>query len=1099
MKGYDPIGPLPAGTTLLEASAGTGKTHAIAALATRYLAEGVVAADRLAVISFSRIASAELRGRVRGRLLRSRDLLGGVLAGAPLPDAADETDRLLAGAPRTELEDRYARLHRALGGLDRASIMTIHEFCQAMLAELDVLADQDPRASLVEDFGLLLDQIVEDLYLARYAGAAAAPPFDLATARELGREAVELGEAPLVPAAAAGLPAERLGFAAAVREEFAARKRRLGVFSFDDQLLRLRDSLRHASSPAAVERLRRRCEVVLVDEFQDTDPVQWAILQEAFDGHRPLVLIGDPKQAIYGFRGADVAAYRAAVAAAGEAFSLDVNHRADQAVVDGVNALFRNVLLGDGIEVPAVSASHPGSRLRGNAPDAVRIRCLAPGDPLDAATARRRITADLVAEVVGLLSGGTRLADGSDERDLRPSDIAVLVGTNRRGRELAEALTSAGVDVAFSGSDSVFRSPAAADWLTLLRALEEPRRQTPRAAVLTDFVGGDLAELAAADDDRLAAWGAMLQNWSRLLARSGVAALFAAVQQEEGLHGGSFAERVLGRSFGERNLTDYRHLAELLHERYTSGIRGQALIAWLAEAIDAGNLSSDRTRRLETDRTAVQIMTVHKAKGLQFPVVLVPQAADLNLRDDEGVRLVFHEAGQRVLDLGGLAAPGRGDRLRRHDQEAAEDRLRALYVSVTRAQSHLTLWWARTKRNTDASPLHRMLFRDRTVPAAPAPAYRVDTPPGDGHPRDLPWLAEAGIAVEDCPPAATVRLPAATARPARLAQPSWDRGIDRQWRRTSYSGLTEAVHARPPLGLAGEPIVDDEPPASAPTGGPGTGPESPMAALPGGVAFGSLVHQVLENLDWYFPDAAALPALRGRLEAAAAEALRRYPLAGVGQGALVDGLLPSLLTPLGRLTGGLPLCRLPIGDRLSELEFEFPLGHSRSSTTLADVSRLLERGLPDGDPLAGYPAELRQPGLGEQVLRGFLTGSIDSVLRVHGPDGPRFVVVDYKTNRLSAGPDLSLDHYLPEAMAAEMIRAHYPLQAILYCVALHRFLATRLPGYDPSVHLGGVGYLFVRGMAGAGAGDEPATGVFSWYPPAGLVAELSDLLADRGR
>ena len=169
------------------------------------------------------------------------------------------------------------------------------------------------------------------------------------------------------------------------------------------------------------------------------------------------------------------------------------------------------------------------------------------------------------------------------------------------------------------------------------------------------------------------------------------------------------------------------------------------------------------------------------------------------------------------------------------------------------------------------------------------------------------------------------------------------------------------------------------------------------------------------------------------------------------------------------------------------------------TATPADVAALLEHWLPADDPLVGYPTELRQPALGDQVLRGFLTGSIDTVLRVPGPRGPRFVVVDYKTNRLG-GADLTLADYQPPAMATEMIRAHYPLQAILYCVALHRFLAGRLSGYDPSVHLGGVGYLFVRGMAGCAAGDaEPATGVFGWYPPAGLVSDLSDLLADRRR
>ena len=179
MSGYDPAGPLPHGTVLLEASAGTGKTHAIAALATRYLAEGEVSADRLAVISFSRIASAELRSRVRQRLGQTRTLLQQAAGGGPLPESLDATDRLLTTGSRPELLARHGRLVRAMAGLDAATIMTIHEFCQAMLGELGILADQDPQAVLAEDLGMLLDQVVDDLVAGRCRGASArglAPP-----------------------------------------------------------------------------------------------------------------------------------------------------------------------------------------------------------------------------------------------------------------------------------------------------------------------------------------------------------------------------------------------------------------------------------------------------------------------------------------------------------------------------------------------------------------------------------------------------------------------------------------------------------------------------------------------------------------------------------------------------------------------------------------------------------------------------------------------------------------------------------------------------------------------------------------------------------
>lgn len=1106
---FDPTAALPTGTAVLEASAGTGKTYAIAALATRYLAEGVVPADRLAVISFSRIASAELRSRVRDRLRRTAAVLTASRAGT-LTGTPDPTDRLLALGTDEEVGLRIMRLERAVAALDAASIMTIHQFCQAMLDELGVLAEQDPQATLVEDLTLLLDQVVDDLYLARYARSETPPPFGLDVARALAREAVELPDAPLVPDGLSGRRAERLAFAADVRRELAVRKRRLGVFSFDDQLARLRDALRGPLGAAGAERLRRRCQVVLVDEFQDTDPVQWEILRDTFAGHVPLVLIGDPKQSIYAFRGADVRAYTDAVATAGEKFSLAENHRADAAVVRVVNALFSGASLGDGIDVPPVTASHAASRLLlpTGSPWAApgRVRCVAPEQPLRAGDARSAIVADLTAELVDLLESGARVVEDGLARDLRANDVAILVSTNKYGRLVAESLTGAGVPVAFAGADSIFATHAAHDWLVLLRALEQPRRAAVRAAILTDFVGADLTGLATADDAQLTAWAGRLQGWARVLAGHGVASLFAAVQADGRGGEDGLAERLLRRPRGERDLTDYRHLAEILHGQHTAGTHGQALVAWLAEEVRRAASTSDRVRRLETDRHAVQILTVHKAKGLQFPVVLLPEAADLWVPDDEADQAIdFHDEGRRVLDLGGSTAPGRPERYARYAGEQAEDRLRALYVAVTRAQSQVTLWWARTKATTAASPLHRLLFRrtDRTGP--PAAAYPLDAPPGDGHPRELGWLTGSGCAVEDCLPRGPRRL----SRPARgapdLAAARFDREVDALWRRTSYSGLTEAVHARVPLVTAppeadpGGTVADEPAEAGAPVPATPVGTPSPMAALPGGAAFGSLVHHVLENLDWYAPAPAAEAALAQRLRDATLTAATRWPVAGVAPDALAEALLPSLLTPLGPLSGGLPLAGIPIADRLSELTFEFALGAAGSRRTLGDVAAVLAAHLPADDPLAGYPAELASPLLGEQVLRGFLTGSIDSILRVQGPEGPRFVVVDYKTNRLG-GDDLLLEHYARPAMVAEMVRTHYPLQAVLYAVALHRFLRARLEGYDPARHLGGVGYLFVRGMGGPTARPGPdgcITGVFDWFPPAALVTDLSDLLADR--
>lgn len=1090
---FDPRGPLPTGTTVLEASAGTGKTYAIGALAVRYLAEGVVGVDELAVISFSRIASAELRAKVRERLIRTIACLRGEVGIVP-----DQTDALLADAPAEVVGERLARLERALSGLDRAAIMTIHQFCQAMLDELGVQAAVNTQARLAEDLTPLLNQVCADLYLARYARHPEGAPFSLEVAGQLARDAVERLTSELRPSGVDGIAGERSEFALAVRAEFDRRKDAAGLFTFDDQLLRLREALDGPTGQLCADRLRRRCRVVLVDEFQDTDPVQWAILRQTFHGHVPLVLIGDPKQSIYAFRGADVAAYRNAVDNAAAHYSLAVNWRSDPGVVGAVSALFADVSLGEGIEVPAVECARTGSRLR-TPPGSpwqspARLRCHAPDRPASAEDARRLITADLTAEVVDLLSSGLQV-DGPDGlRPLRPRDIAVLVSRNRRGKELADALTAAGVAVSFGGADSIFASHAAADWLTLLQAIDQPQRSHLRAAFLTDFIGADLTELATADSEQLTAWAGQLQSWGRVLEQTGVAGLFAAV----GAAADPLPVRVLRRPRGERDLTDYRHLAQLLHAQHTEGVRGAALVGWLTDQISDAMATSDRLRRLETDREAVQIMTVHKAKGLQFPVVLLPEAADLWVPDvDDGACLDYHDGQLRVLDVGGATAPGRAERLAQCQAERSEDQLRSLYVALTRAESQVTMWWARTWRNTSASPLHRLLFRRRDLSGSPDLSYPLDQAPADQHPQELAWLAAAGITVEECP-----QVPRdASLQPERTSLSrgplDWQRTIDHSWRRTSYSGLTEAVHARAPLTAEVEWEQLDEPlgqPETTPSA-PAPGRPSPMAALPGGTAFGSLVHEIFENLDWFAPTASDQPALAERLLTAAEAANARFAVPGVSASALAEALLPGLITPLGRLTDDRPLAAVSIGDRLSELSFEFPLGRATSTTTLAEVAAVMRRWLPADDPLADYPDALADPSLSGQLLRGFLTGSIDSVLRIGPAEQPRFVVIDYKTNRLG-GEDLTLEHYSLEAMTQEMIHTHYPLQAILYCVALHRFLGQRLGGYSPERHLGGVGYLFVRGLAGADGGP---TGNFSWFPPAGLVVELSELLADRGR
>ena len=1109
MESFDLTGPLPTGTTLLEASAGTGKTFTVAALVARYVAEEGVPLDQLLVITFGRAASQELRERVRDQLVQAERALAAALPGAPrgswIDTVAAGDHPVIAHLLEADVELRHQRLRDALASFDAATIATTHQFCQAVLRSLGVAGDTDTGARLVESLDDLVVEVVDDVYLRRFGGLSSPPPFGREVALSLARTVV--GDAHAALAAGADPETEagaRVAFAQEVRDEVDRRKPRLGILSYDDLLGRLADALDRPDA-AARERMRQRWRIVLVDEFQDTDPKQWEVLHRGFSGHATMVLIGDPKQAIYAFRGGDVVTYLGAGATAGTQKTLDVNRRSDRDLVESLQVVLRDAALGDPrIVVREVSAAHPGTRLAGApSPAPFRIRRvrrdgfrLARG-LIRADDARRHIAADCAADIAALLASGATW----DGDPIAARHVAVLVSEWSHAELVREELARRGIPAVVGGGTKLLLSPAGDQWLSLLEALEQPHRSgRVRAAALTSFVGETLSSLDAGGEELTDTLADRLRGWALLLRGRGVAALFEATE-ERGL-----TARVLGTVGGERLLTDLRHLAQTLHEtarRDSLGLTG--LLEWLRSERD--NVASERVRRLDSDAAAVQITTVHQSKGLEYPVVHLPFASMRFVRpvdcaryhDDEGVRTVDVSAG----------GPGWSAHEKAHLAEEAGEELRDLYVALTRAQSQVVTWWAPTRNTTDGG-LHRLLF-GRRPGQAEVPDIQ-DVKDDDYADRVLGLLAELGGPSREVSEVSDV-VPAAPVVPADdLAARAFGREVDTEWRRTSYSGLIRVQEQ--PHGVTSEPEVEperDEWDATEPEPGRRSEPEaglparepviSPMAALPSGAEFGSLVHGVLEVADPEAPD------LRAEILDHTREQLQWWPV-GVDAEEIADGLLPSQHTPLGPLASGLRLVDIPLRDRLCELDFEFPLtggdrpAGARPDVRLGDVADLLRRHLSADDPLASYADQLVGP-LGEQALRGYLSGSIDIVLRVPDPstapgDGAhRYVVVDYKTNLLGQpGSPVTSSDYGRAEMATAMLHSHYPLQALLYSVVLHRFLRWRVPAYAPETRLGGVLYLFLRGMCGPDTpvADGHVAGVFDWAPPPGLVTDLSDLL-----
>ena len=1114
---FDVTAPLPTGRLALEASAGTGKTWTIAALVTRWIAEDGRGIDQLLVVTFTRAATAELRDRIRTRLVEAHDHLDAWVRGGS-PTTGDVVVANLTDVDDDQRRLRRDRLARALADFDAATITTIHGFCHQVLAASGFQGDVDGHGDLVEEVDDLVRATTRDLLVSQWAEV----PQDQQVDRPSPALAASVGTAVLRDPLLRILPdpdehdlepreASLVALAKAVRVQVDQHKRRRGIVTFDDLLIRLRDSLVDPQAGAAIRAsMRERYQVALIDEFQDTDPVQWSILSSLFED-RPLVLIGDPKQAIYRFRGADVHAYLDAISQPGVTrHTLATNHRTDQRLVDACNRLFEGVAFGDAkITHHDVNAHHRVDRLhfpdgKARAPLEVRVRA----GRATADVVRPAIADDLACEVTRLLASGAQIDPAGEpggRRRVRPGDCAVLVRTNQQAEDVKAALGEVGVHAVVNGVGSVLESPASQDWQRLLEALDRPSsRSRVRAVALTPVMGRTAAQVGDADEDADAELHECVHRWSRVLAEHGLATLVRTVQRETRM-----PARLLSVRGGDRWLADFEHVAELLHSTAAAEHLGaSALLSWLVDQQRrTDELPADqRARRLESDALAVQVLTIHRAKGLQFPIVYCPYV--MGHGSSPSVPLLHQDPdlGCNVVHLGG-PGEGRAKELSRADDLG--EHLRLLYVALTRAEHRAVIWWWPVHRQ-EHSPFSKLLFGTGETPRVRAsePAPVVARAGRDAKPFDAA-IARLGpdatwTLVPD-PPTAVAWEDTDVNPPVLDARTFVDR-IDRRWQRSSFSAMTRPVPGRQTGGVVAgtdEAVATTDEHDEAETHDVVTAGDAtddvvlPLGAQPAGAAFGTMVHHLLEHVDFRADD------LSGAIGAVRRD--HRHDVRLDDPAGLDDGLALAVRTPLGPAFGGLSLSDLDRRDRLDELDFELPLAQGDGEVTLAAIADLLRQHLPSDDPFASYADDLMDRALARRV-HGWLTGSIDLVLRRPDPaGGHRFHVVDHKSNRLYDHDVVGTTaHYDGASMVAAMRHGHYVLQSLLYQVALHRYLRWRSPGHDPEADLGAVGYLFVRGMVGpdappAGEGVPAGTpaGVLAWQPPTSLILALSDLL-DRG-
>ncbi len=1076
---------------VLEASAGTGKTFALAGLSTLAVGRGDARIGELCVATFTEAATAELRGRLRQRIAEAVAFLD-----AARTDPADELDAILVALDPVARDEWLDRLRVALRDFDTASITTIHGFCSRVVGAVAGLGTGARLTSDSDD----VDEVVRDRLLQRF-GATGVVDVDHGRLLAVVRQALSLPAARLQridPASrvvddAAARAAAIDDLAELVRscvDEVRARRRARQVRTFDDLLADTRELLLSADGPAVATELRRRYRVVLVDEFQDTDQVQWDILRRAFvepvpgAEHTRMVIVGDPKQSIYRFRGAELSAYlsarRHALAHGGAVASLATNYRTDEPLLQGLNALFGTFGFGTDVQYRPVGSPLPdgGSRCRGVGGAPLQFRSVV-ADVSGADAIREVVTRDLCDVVVDLLRNGEVQTDDGEWRGVEPSDIGILVTSNQLALDYAAALRARDVPAVASSSDSVLASAAAGQWRTLLDALEHPGSDgAVRRAALSWFDSFDATTLAALDrpdaDDRLAELFDRYRDWSRLLTDSGLPALLGALRA----HG--LSRRVLSRRGGERDLTDVEHIAELLQSR-TAGRPTTAgtlleIVDELAEATrDEATTSDLYDRRIDRDDDTVRIMTVHKAKGLEFEIVLVPSMWGARKKGERReAHATLRDDAFRTIDVDQVLGDGpvQFDEVATQQavEDAEEDR-RKLYVALTRAKHRMVVWAPLRYTWSSGVPvaLRDLLAHGRAKDFKGFdPASLVDAAGG---------TVEFVEAPAEAPPLRWTPVE----RPERRLDTAVAPSIDRTWRRWSYTGVTRSLAEADLPALPEVAGGLDEPSTTADELVEHVGvPDRPLRTVPGGKVFGTLVHGVLERVDFVGSD----EDVTARLAAECARSLRYQTLRGVDAGRLATGLAVALRAPLGGPLGSRSLRDLSTGDRRNELVFDLPLARF-------DTARLADVVLPHlaaDDPFAAWFAAATHRHL---TIEGMLNGSIDLVARTSIDGRDRYWVADYKTNVIAEGIDFD-----QQDLVAEMIRDDYVLQATVYQVALHRFLRWRLgPAYDPDADLLGSAYLFVRGMDPSRPADD-TRGVMWWRLPTPALLALDALFAD---
>jgi exodeoxyribonuclease V beta subunit len=1196
MKPFDlPTCPLE-GVNLIEASAGTGKTYALAGLYVRFLVEKKFTVRQLLVITYTKAATAELKKRIREMIGKVRHAMRTGCADGPLFEAF--LDRYREDEDRSRIA---AQLSDVLANFDEAAIYTIHGFCQHLLADNAFASGMPFETEIIENQQTLEREFIEDFWrshiygnhpvIVRYAlenkfhhGALlkllrliisrsdvqiipdydplpleefektlealrvlfsdftgiwrqerenillllqdqalsgttygkkafrivmdidtamkeSEPPVPLPDAFhkinadqlsrktnkgkttprheifDLTREICQRAEA-IEAILAHHLSALKKSFMEAVREGFPALKQKKNVLYYDDLLTRARQAIFDPGGERLADALRLQYPAVLIDEFQDTDPIQFAILQAVFiqkEIRTPntVFYIGDPKQAIYSFRGADIFAYLRAARDVDEVYEMTCNWRSEPTLVRAVNALFgkpSRAFVYDAIGYHEISSARdpksPVLKVDGDEPAGLHW-WFAPSDeggkPLGIIHARKRIITAVVAEVSRLLTDGRKKMAMIGARALTEKDIAILVRKNSEAVSFQEALGRAGISAVLYSSKSVFDSDEAHEMKRFVSGvLHFDHEGYVLAALTTSFFSINALDIVACqeDDERMDNWRQRFRQLYDTWHTKGFLTMFNAFLEQ-----GSIRAKLASYENGERRLTNYGHLAELIHKAEDQErLRPNDLLGWLDEMSRSDETATEEQQlKLETDRDCVRIVTIHKSKGLEYPIVFCPFSWGISKSEPDNQPLFFHDENNDWRLMADLGSENFDANLRQYEKESLAENCRLLYVALTRAQNRCYFVWGNIKevKKGAAAYLFHRSFQEANDTAGTTNEEMLtqmkgfcDFAPGDIH-----------IAV--LPDEPVIRKMAPERKTDPLVYSEFQGVIEHSKKVCSYSYLIRGRHDdAEDTEISDEVIrrwdsIDSDSEALQ---------SNHFLNFPAGATSGILLHEILEELDFTRAGETAAETL-------VLEKLRKYNYE--------RHWLKWVMSMLHELVsvnldvedhGGFSLSHIGQNRCLKELEFYFPLRDITPAALMSviDQSELHRR---------QYTKARMSRRLNFPPVQGFMKGFVDLVFEYRG----KFYLADWKSNDLGA----RMENYTADGLMREMYESFYDVQYFIYTVALDQYLKTRIFDYDYEKHFGGVYYFFLRGIHHCATGFN---GIYFDRPDPKLVDQLKKKL-----